>query len=61
MEDNLPKEYSPWRRFFARNLDFAVYSILWKVILIKALNYNILRDSIGMDFLGEIVALLMML
>ena len=33
-EDVLPKVTAPWRRFFARALDSALYSLLWSLLLL---------------------------
>ena len=49
----------PWRRFFARFLDFAIYSTLWNVFL--ALNTGISVRSRGNSILSEVVVLLIML
>lgn len=32
--DTLPRVTAPWRRFFARRLDTALYSLLWNLILL---------------------------
>ncbi|MBQ2705402.1 MAG: MerR family transcriptional regulator [Agathobacter sp.] len=44
-EDRLPRVQAPWRRFFARELDLAVYSTLWYCFMLFA--FQMRTDSGG--------------
>ncbi len=52
---------SPWRRFFARSLDFALYSVLWNMFCAVVLNVNMGNRSLGESFLDVIVVMLLMI
>lgn len=59
--DELPQVFHPWRRFFARVIDFYIYNTLWLAVLVFVLQINVSnRNSFG-DFIDTFVALLMML
>ena len=58
-EDTLPKIQAPWRRFFARTLDEAFYSVIWSSFLILALDMNLLNRSSAANF-GDIVMTLLL-
>ena len=61
LSDIIPEVRIPWRRFFARSLDFAVYSTLWNVFLALVMNVNISdRSRIG-NVLNDIFVLIIML
>lgn len=60
-EDTIPKVYSPWRRFFARSFDFAVYNFLWTVFLVLVCNVNLSSRGAGGNILDTCVALLLTL
>ena len=58
--DFIPKVHIPWRRYFARTLDFAIYSTLWNVAL--AMNVNTIQESTAVgNLLEDILILLIML
>lgn len=57
--DFIPKVHIPWRRYFARTLDFAIYSTLWNVALI--MNVNISEYTKTGNLLDTILILLIML
>ena len=58
--DFIPKVHIPWRRYFARTLDFAIYSTLWNVALI--MNVNTIQESTAVgNLLEDILILLIML
>lgn len=59
-ERNILPAASPWRRFFARCFDFAVYKALWSLFLALVLNVNILSRSGAESLLDVAVALLLM-
>lgn len=40
-EDTVPKVTAPWRRLFARDIDFILYSLIWSAFLTFALDFNI--------------------
>lgn len=33
-DDQVPKHWAPWRRFFARTFDFFLYSFLWRILFV---------------------------
>lgn len=56
--DTVPELRIPWRRFFARILDYAVYSTLWNAFLTLVLNVNLgTRSNIGsiLDILAVLI------
>lgn len=59
--DAVPKVRSPWRRFFARELDFFIYSSLWKIFLSAFMNTNITNRNGGKNILDTFIAILLML
>lgn len=59
--DKLPQVFYPWRRFFARMLDLAIYNMLWSLILIFAFRVIMTnRSNIGSIF-DSFVSLAVML
>lgn len=60
-ERNILPAISPWRRFFARCFDFAVYKALWSLFLALVLDVNILSRSRGASLLDAAVALVLMI
>ncbi len=58
--DAVPMVRSPWRRFFARSLDFFIYSALWLIFLSVVMNVNIANRSTGEDLLDGIITMLLM-
>ncbi|MDD3409130.1 MAG: MerR family transcriptional regulator [Methanobacteriaceae archaeon] len=61
VEDSVPKVHSPWRRFFARNLDFFIYSTLWAIFLSFVMNINIVSRNAPANFLDAAIAMLFMI
>lgn len=59
VEDAIPKVRSPWRRFFARSFDFAVYDLLWTIFLILVCNVNLSGRSVWGNILDTCVVLLL--
>lgn len=47
----------PWRRNFARSLDYALCLLLWELFLCLALRVNIVSPSFGLNILNVAVAL----
>ena len=59
-EDAVPKVTAPWRRFFARALDTAVYSLLWQLILLLC-GVPLTMRSTGGRFADTVMLLLLTL
>ena len=57
--DQIPRVQAPWRRFFARSLDFNLYTALLGLILIL-LGVNYGSTGPGIDLLSTVVGLLLM-
>lgn len=57
-EDTLPNIQAPWRRFFARILDEAFYSVIWSCFLVLVLDRNLLNREAGAEFVDSIMLLL---
>lgn len=47
--DIAPQVFAPWRRFFARSLDFALCQLLWWSLLGFAMHINLLERSKSVD------------
>lgn len=60
-EDRLPKVQSPWRRFFARSFDLALYGACWNGILALGLNVNVTNQTSGWSLLNMLMSMLLML
>jgi len=58
-EDTLPKIQAPWRRFFARMLDEALYSVFWSCFLILVLDINLVKRSAAANFVDALMTLLL--
>lgn len=61
IRDTIPKVQSPWRRFFARSLDIALYSGIWSCFLAIGYQVNLGNRSAGGNLLDTCVTLLLML
>lgn len=59
--DIIPKENVPWRRYFARSLDMAIYGVVWNIFLMYVCNVNTQKSNIGLSIVGTIVILVLML
>ncbi len=60
-QDELPQVFSPWRRFFARTLDFSMYSFFMSFIQVIFLHRLITNQGILGTFIEGVVGLLLML
>lgn len=60
VSDIIPEVRIPWRRFFARSLDYAAYTTIWNVFLALILNININSRSTGSSALDGIVVIIIM-
>ena len=58
--DTLPRVTAPWRRFFARRLDTALYSLLWNLILLLC-GVPLTNRGGGAGFADGVMLLLMTL
>lgn len=58
-EDTIPRVQAPWRRYFARMLDWAVYSMLWSCFLIFVFHVNMANQGFGLK-LAEFIATLIL-
>ena len=47
-KDTVPKVTAPWRRFFAREIDLTLYSLLWSAFMAFVIGVNI-GDSFSLD------------
>mgnify|MGYP001623021813 CR=1 FL=1 len=62
-ETSLPRVTAPWRRYFARCLDWALYGLIWELFLSAGLHINVGALSVGLflaDWLARIVLLLVL-
>lgn len=57
--DILPDIYVPWRRYFARIIDFAIYDTLWNIFLALALHINIRSRSVTGSLVDYIAVLIL--
>lgn len=60
-EDRLPRVQAPWRRFFARSLDYSAYSTLWYCFMLFAFQMRTDSGGIGWAFVNLIAILLLTL
>ncbi len=60
-EGNVPRVYSPWRRFFARSFDLSLYNLLWLGFLALMFQENIVRRTGLENYLDTFMVLLLML
>lgn len=58
--DVIPAVCAPWRRFFARILDYTLYMTLWQVFLALVLNINVAARPPQLMLLDTAAALLVM-
>lgn len=59
--DEIPQVFHPWRRYFARMIDFSIYEIFWFAFIGLGFHVNILNRGFGGSVIDTIVALLLML
>ena len=60
-EDMLPRVQEPWRRFFARMLDTAVYGTLWSCFMLLVFQIRTTNAGIGWTVVNLIAILLLTL
>ena len=60
-QDAITEAYTPWRRYFARNMDLVFYSVLWDIFLALVFGVNITLRSEGGKIWDNIVTFLIML
>lgn len=58
-EDMLPRVNAPWRRFFARMLDEAVYSTLWSCFMLLAFQIRTNDAGLGWALVNIVIVLLL--
>lgn len=58
-EDIIPRVQAPWRRFFARMLDEAVYATLWYCFLLIVFQINTTNEGGGWTLLEMVMTLLL--
>lgn len=61
IHDSLPEVRCPWRRFFARNFDLSVYSVMWAMFLSAVMNINVISRSSAGSFLDAIIVIILMI
>lgn len=59
--DRIPRVQAPWRRYFARALDWAVYSLIWDCILMFGFHINIANLGLGLQLLGFVVEMVLLM
>jgi len=59
-EDVIPKVYAPWRRYFARTMDFAIYSTIVETILVLAFRINLEQLGTIRTFISTIFGIILM-
>jgi len=59
--DKLPRIAKPWRRYFARTFDIALYSLLWELLLGLVFHVNLLRLNSFYDYFVSFFAYIIML
>ena len=60
-EDALPPLCHPWRRFFAQNLDFSLYYLLWSMVLCWGFGVNMLQRGTFLSYLDQFLCFILML
>jgi DNA-binding transcriptional MerR regulator/uncharacterized RDD family membrane protein YckC len=61
-EDTTPRLYCPWRRFFARMLDFMLYAALLSVLLTLVFNVNlVINESTELNLFFDFAPIVVML
>lgn len=61
VSDRVPRVQAPWRRFFARSLDLAIYSMLWDLFLILAVRISLDSFSAWGTMVSSLLGLVSML
>lgn len=61
LENNSDRVQAPWRRFFARTLDMALYTVLWIALLVLlGFHINFLDQGVIISYLKTLVSLVLM-
>ncbi len=53
--------FRPWRRYFARMLDYCVYNLIWEIFLGFVLHVNLSDEGFMVEVIGVVVSTAMML
>lgn len=53
--------YRPWRRFFARGMDFTIYNLVWLLFIGFVCHVNLSATGFMLDIVGIVIAVVMML
>jgi uncharacterized RDD family membrane protein YckC len=61
IETAKPADFSPWRRYLARMLDYAIYNVLWTAFLFSMMGMDVFRRSKIGDLVDIAVVMAMML
>lgn len=61
LADRTPRAWVPWRRFFARSFDAALYSSLWTIFLLLVCHVQVIDQSGARNLLDFAMGLLLML
>ena len=59
--DSLPKVTAPWKRYFARLIDEAIYLIFWNLILALGFHMNIRQTGWAFAVIGIIMQSVLLL
>lgn len=59
--DSLPKVTAPWKRYFARLIDEAIYLIFWNLILALGFHMNIRQTGLAFVVIGTIMQSVLLL
>ena len=54
----LPKVQAPWRRFFARGIDFCMYRLLFILVLSFGMGINVVGEAANQGILAVVAALM---
>ncbi len=60
-EDVLPQPFYPWRRYLARMLDLALYSVIWEAILVFVFRVNVVTRGNATRIFDSYVGVVLML
>ena len=59
--DTPPRAFCPWRRYFARTLDLAIYRLIWNEILALVFHVNLMERFWLLQVMDVVVSMLLML
>ena len=60
-DEDYPKPFYPWRRYFARMLDLLLYDLFWQILLALVFNVNLTGRGFWAICLDSCVAIIFML